>query len=90
MLTPAGRITKGLTDRRSALAVPLNSPRSRQTELTNHRSGGLGAEEPRAVLRRARELSYLALCGERISRPSGKCRVKPSGVSIGGRLDPSA
>jgi hypothetical protein len=64
MLTPAGRITKGLTDRRSALAVPLNSPRSRQTELTNHRSGGLGAEEPRAVLRRARELSYLDLLQE--------------------------
>ncbi len=75
MLTLASRITKGLTDRRSAPTVLLKSPRSRQTELTNHRSGGLGAGEPVAVLRRAREVSSLALCGARIGRPSGKCRI---------------
>jgi hypothetical protein len=63
MLTLAGRITKGPTDRRSAPTVLLKSPGSRQTELTNHRSGGLGAGEPIAVLRRARALSYLVLCG---------------------------
>jgi hypothetical protein len=83
MLTPAGRITKGLTDRRSALAVPLNSPRSRQTELTNHRSGGLGAGEPGAMIRRARQLSYLALCGGRIGRPSGACRLGAGHMLVG-------
>src|SRR5215208_821593 len=61
MLRLAGRITKGSTDRPSAPAVLLNSPRSGQTELTNHRSGGVDAGEPGAVLRRARESSYLAL-----------------------------
>jgi hypothetical protein len=78
MLTLVGRITKGPTDRRSAPTVPLNSPRSRQTELPNHRSRALGAGEPGAVLRRARELSYLALCGGRIGHPSGKYRLSGS------------
>ena len=86
MLTQAGRITKGPTDRRSAPAVPLNSQRSRQTELTDHRSGGLGAGEPRAVFRRARELSYLALCAGLIGHPSGKCWLKGwwSGAEVPG------
>ena len=51
MLTLAGRITKGPIDRRSAPAVPLNSSRPRQSELTDHRSGGLDAGEHRARVR---------------------------------------
>jgi hypothetical protein len=78
MLTLAGRITKGLTDRRSAPTVLLKSPRSPQTELTNHRSGDLGTGEPVAVLRRTHEVSYFVLCGGRIGHPSGKCRFRRS------------
>ena len=46
-----------------------NGPRSRQTELANHRSGGLGARERIALLRRAprAELSYLVRWADRPS-----------------------
>lgn len=69
---------EALTDTRTGQncrhTVLLNTQRSPQTELTYERSGGLGAGEPVAVLRRTREVSYLVLCGGRIGRPSGKCR----------------
>src|SRR3712207_6324709 len=55
------RSGKGLELPRGRLGL-----RARQTERPSHRSGGLDAGEPGAVLRSARELSYLALCGGRI------------------------
>ena len=44
MLTAAGRITHGPTDRRSVSPMSPNGPRPRHTELATHRSGGLTPE----------------------------------------------
>ena len=77
MLTAAGWITKGPTDRRSAPAEWLNGRTSALAELSKRQSGGFDTGERPALLLGAREVSYFALDSGRMGRQSGKCRITP-------------